>query len=431
MTYSLGLDFGTTNSVFARHASDGQLQPLGFAFEGESHNALRTALGFWKGDANRLHVEAGAFAIRQFIENPWDTRFLQSIKTFAASASFQGTNVFSKRYQFEDLLEAFVARFCDYTGVDEPQRRGHVVIGRPVTFAGAHPQDQLAMQRYDTAFQRLGFERVTYVYEPVAAAFFFARALTHSAMVLVADFGGGTTDFSVVRFEVADGQVMAKPLGHGGIGIAGDHFDFRIIDHVLLSRLGRGSKYDSMGKTLELPRSPFAGFARWNLLSVLKTSREFADLKKLLRYCHETEKIQTFIDLVENNEGYPLYKAVSEAKMRLSFDTHTELKFPALGEAFAARIERRDFESWIKGDLERIASVLDGTLARSGVSGGEIEKVFLTGGTSFIPAIRHMFALRFGADRIESGDELVSVANGLALIAGREDCAQWGVNPRR
>jgi hypothetical chaperone protein len=251
--------------------------------------------------------------------------------------------------------------------------------------------------------------------------------LTQSATVLVADFGGGTTDYSIIRFEVSGNALIARPLGHGGVGIAGDNFDYRIIDNVILPKLGKGSQYRHMGKTLELPQSLFANFARWNLLSVLKTMDEFRDLKGLHRWCIEPDKIQRLIDLIEDDQGYPLYKAISEAKARLSSDESVELSFPPLGDDFHVRIARCDFEEWIGDDLPRMERALDSVMNDASIDGKAIDKVFLTGGTSFVPAVRALFERRFGAHRIESGDELLSIANGLAMIGERDDADQWAV----
>lgn len=426
---ALGLDFGTTNTVLSRTLPDGSAHPLAFRLDPEAVEALRTALCYWQASTEHgkaLHLEAGPYAIRQFIEHSGDCRFIQSFKTFAASALFQGTFVYGKRYQFEDLLHGFLSRIRAYADGALADLPGRIVVGRPVEFAGARPDAALAMQRYDAALRRFGFSEILYVYEPVAAAFFFARGLTKPATVLVADFGGGTTDFSIIRFEPRGAELDATPLGHGGVGIAGDQFDYRIIDHVILPRLGKGSKYEHMGKVLDMPRSFFASFARWNLLSVLKSSDEFRDIKKVARWSLEPEKIELLIDLVEEDQGYPLYKAVSEAKARLSSADSTELQFAPLG-AKAVTIKRRDFEKWIAPDLAKIEASLDQTLSANGVAATEIDKVFLTGGTSFVPAVRRLFEQRFGADRIETGNELLSIANGLALIGQREDAARWAV----
>jgi hypothetical chaperone protein len=243
--------------------------------------------------------------------------------------------------------------------------------------------------------------------------------------VLVADFGGGTTDFSILRFEVGAKTIEAQPLAHGGVGIAGDSFDFHIIDKVVLPHLGKGGKYQGMGKVLDLPASVFSSFARWNLLSVLKSSDEFRALKRMQKDCLDQDKIQRMVDLVEEDQGYPLYKAVSEAKVRLSQADETEFRFAPLGADFCETIFRSDFESWISGDLARIEASLVATLDQAKLGGEKIDRVFLTGGTSFVPAVREIFERRFGADKIESGDELLSIASGLALIGERDDAAAW------
>jgi hypothetical chaperone protein len=428
MSRTLGLDFGTTNTVLSQVGDDRTAHPLAFDLGGDVIEAMRTVLCFWKasaGNAGNLNIEAGPHAIRQFIDHPDDCRFIQSFKTFAASALFVGTIVYGKRYRFEDLLEAFFGRISRYAAPRLDALPKRLVVGRPVKFAGYQPDAALAIERYDAALRRFGFDEILYVYEPVAAAFFFARNLKRSATVLVADFGGGTTDYSIIRFDVSSGALSAQPLGYGGIGIAGDHFDYRIIDNVILPKLGKDTHYREMGKTLEIPRNLFTSFARWNLLSVLKASNEFRDLKQLVRRSLEPEKLQRFVDLVEEDQGFPLYKAVSEAKARLSSQDEAELSFAPLGPDFRVRLRRTDFERWIAGDLDQIEGALDDTMRTSNVTAPEIDKVFLTGGTSFVPAVRRIFERRFGPERIESGDELLSIANGLALIGEREDAEIW------
>ena len=432
MTRALGLDFGTTNTVLATVAEgDRSAAPILFPFEGETVDALRSALCFWKDESHApptIEAEAGPWAIQHYIDDPADCRFLQSMKTFSASPHFQNAWLYARKYRFEDLLRVFIERLRAHGGERLTNLPPRIVVGRPVTFAGASPDAELAMTRYRAALTGFGFTEILFVYEPVAAAFAFARSLRRDARVLVADFGGGTTDFSIMNFTVRRGVVGAEPLGHGGVGVAGDTFDYRIINHVVLPRLGKGTKFRSMGKTLDLPQGVFASFGRWNQLSVLKSSEEFRDLKQTLRYCVEPEKVGRFIDLVEDDQGYPLYKAVSAAKARLSKAEDTDFVFPPLGVDFRATIRRADFETWIADDLARVEAALDDTLARASLAPASIDKVFLTGGTSFVPAVRRLFERRFGADRLESGDELLSIANGLALIGERDDAAAWATS---
>ena len=224
---------------------------------------------------------------------------MQSFKTFAASRTFQSTMIFRQRYQFEDLLVAFLRTLARHAGAGLDLAAARVTIGRPVRFAGASSDDALAMQRYRDAFGRLGAGHSRYVYEPVGAAFSFARSLDRDATVLVADFGGGTSDFSIVRFSRTAGGLRAEPLGHAGIGIAGDTFDARIVDRVVSPRLGKGGRYRSFGKVLPLPRHYYARLARWNELSLMKGSADLGELRELARFALDPAPLRDFIALVE------------------------------------------------------------------------------------------------------------------------------------
>ncbi|MBY3595691.1 Hsp70 family protein [Rhizobium bangladeshense] len=429
MAQALGFDFGTTNTVLAM-ADGGATRSMAFTSAAGTADSMRTALSFMKDGqlgAAALKVEAGHAAIRQFIDNPGECRFLQSIKTFAASALFQGTLIFAKRHNFEDLMEIFVRRLRSYAGDSWPSHVSRIVTGRPVHFAGASPDPALATERYNEALSRFGFPEIHYVYEPVAAAFYFAQNLKQDATVLVADFGGGTTDYSLIRFETVAGRLTATPIGHSGVGVAGDHFDYRMIDNIVAPLIGKGSHFKSFDKILEVPSNYYSSFGRWNQLSIFKTTREFEDLKKLVRTSLEPEKLEIFIDLIDHDEGYPLYQAVSATKMALSAADEAPFDFVPLGRSGHRSIKRRDFESWIAEDLARIEGALDEVLDKTETKPADIDKVFLTGGTSFVPAVRRIFTERFERDRIESGGELLSIAHGLALIGERDDIAQWTV----
>jgi hypothetical chaperone protein len=429
MAQALGFDFGTTNTVLAM-ADGGATRSMAFTSTEGTADSMRTALSFMKDaqlGASALKVEAGHAAIRQFIDNPGECRFLQSIKTFAASALFQGTLIFAKRHNFEDLMEIFVRRLRNYAGDHWPSDVSRIVTGRPVHFAGASPDPALATERYNEALSRFGFPEIHYVYEPVAAAFYFAQNLKQDATVLVADFGGGTTDYSLIRFETVAGKLTATPIGHSGVGVAGDHFDYRMIDNIVAPLIGKGSHFKSFDKILEVPSNYYSSFGRWNQLSIFKTTREFEDLKKLVRTSLEPEKLEIFIDLIDHDEGYPLYQAVSATKMALSAAEEAPFDFAPLGRGGHRSIKRSDFEGWIADDLARIEGALDDVLDKTETKPAEIDKVFLTGGTSFVPAVRRIFTERFERDRIESGGELLSIAHGLALIGEREDIAQWTV----
>ena len=163
MSRALGLDFGTTNTVLATADGDGSTRSLAFTSGAGTTDTMRTALGFTRelGADNlaQLRVEAGQAAIRLFIDSPGGCRFLQSIKTFAASAAFQATTVHARRHSFEDLMAAFLRRLIDYAGEAWPADIERLVVGRPVRFAGANADDALAVERYGAALARFGFPR--------------------------------------------------------------------------------------------------------------------------------------------------------------------------------------------------------------------------------------------------------------------------------
>jgi len=430
MLSCMGFDFGTTNSVVALPGRDGVPQPIRFRDGDQDISAFRSVLCFWEEQtAGRpaINALAGPRAIEHFIENAGDCRFLQSLKSFAASHLFQNTRVYGRSYSFEQLLENFLALLREQAGeqlVSLPQR---FVLGRPVQFAGSNPDPALALERYRAAMAPFGGPDIRFVYEPVGAAFYFARRLKRDATVLVADFGGGTSDFSIMRFEMRGSMVHPHALASSGVDVAGDSFDYRIIDHVVAPRLGKHSHYRDWGKSLPMPRRFYTSLARWNELSIMKTSRAMRELRELERLSEEPEQIGAFISLIEDDLGYRLYRAVSQAKERLSREDRTEFCFDMGTTELRTMIERKQFEAWIAEDLARIAAAVDLALARAGLDAGDIDRVFLTGGSSFVPAVRQQFEARFGPDRIETGDELVSIAHGLAMIGGREDIDLWCV----
>ena len=427
---ALGLDFGTTNTVFAWAQPHAQADAVVFRFLGSLLFAFRSALCFWdegEEDLPDVHSEAGPWAIERFIELAGDCRFVQSLKSFAASRLFESTYVYGREYLFEDLFAEFFRRAVEHAHPQLDHLPRELLVGRPVAYVGNRPDAALAMERYRKALSRFGFERIRQVYEPVAAAFFYAQTLEESATVLVADFGGGTTDFSIIAFEKSGRGLAASALGHAGVGVAGDRFDYRIIDEVVAPRLGKGTSYRSMGRSLELPRSCFSSFANWHELSMMKSSRDFRDFKELAIFSESPEVVGRFIRLIESNQGYTLYRSVSETKEALSLEESAPFVFRGPGFEINETVTRAQFERWIAPELEAIEAALEEALANASLDARDIDRVFLTGGSSFVPAVRGIFARRFGADRIDAGNEFVSIANGLATIGLREDVEKWSV----
>ena len=425
MTLSIGLDFGTTNTVATMVNAKGQVEAVHFAHNGEAFDAFRSVLCFSETDdasGRRTNLDAGPWAIEKFVELGGDCRFIQSFKTFAASPLFTDTLIYNRRLKFEDLLAGFLRQVRSHAGIDFPKR---VVIGRPVSFAGASPDEKLARTRYEAALHALGFEEIRHVYEPVAAAYFFAQRLKSDATILVADFGGGTSDFSIVKFSVGRNGLDYEPLAHTGVGVAGDAFDYRIIDRVVARAFGKGSEYKSWDKILPVPNSYFQKFSRWNELSMMRQSRDYRELQDLVRSSLDPDRIRAFLAFLDADAGYAMYRAVSAAKMQLSHADEGTLSLHVAGVDIERTIKRSDFEKWIAPEIGEIGACVDRALSGAGLEEAQIDRVFLTGGSSFVPAVRALFENRFGAAKIETGDQLVSIAYGLSLIGRERDISRW------
>jgi len=403
MTGLVGIDFGTTNSVVSILRPNGSLTTL---------DPFRTLLCFWSEEDRKgasLHHAAGPSAIESYLEDPLSSRLIMSMKSYLAQRSFTQTQIFGKAFTLEALVALFLRALLgeDYAGYK-------VVAGRPVRFAGDFAEDDLGEARLRQSFSQAGFPEIEVALEPEAAGYRFAQTLDGPATVLVGDFGGGTSDFSVIRFDQ-----RVTPLGYAGVGIAGDMFDYRIIDHVVSPLLGKHDTYISMGNKLPVPPDYFAGFARWHKLSLMRMPRILRDIAAVAATSTHPERLRTLIRLIEHEVGYQLYQAVSTVKAELSRSETATLRFAHEDFVIEQPIARTDFDKWIAPDLKRFEGAVDEALKRAGLGSDAIDRVFLTGGTSFVPAVRRLFEQRFGAGKVSGGGEFVSVAEGLALI-GRD-----------
>jgi hypothetical chaperone protein len=406
----VGIDFGTTNSVVALAYDDGRVESRVWPAAEGATATFRTALTFWREGHEVAHV-AGPAAIAKAEAPMGEQRFVQSLKTHLASRAFSDTRLYGKRFTIEALVSTFLGDLMAGGG------GGPIVAGRPVVFAGKVADEELAVMRLRAAYALAGMRDVDLAYEPLGAAYWYARDLKRDETVLVADFGGGTSDFSVMRFTRERGRLEAAPLAHSGVGIAGDTFDYRIIDHAVAPLLGKGATYKSFEKDLPIPAYVHAAFSQWHQLSWLKSGTILADLRKLAAASARGAELEALATIVEMDMGLALYRAVGETKARLSVADHARLRFAGWGVEIEAEVTRDDFESWVADDLAAIDAAVDTAITRAGLSDGAIDAVFMTGGTSFVPAVRRLFARRFPAERIHQGDAFQSVASGLALLA--------------
>ncbi len=429
MSRIAGLDFGTTNSALALIDGDAR-RPRLASFRGATGESptFRSVLYFSPEQIeshHRPHPICGPRAIDRYLtEDDGTGRLIQSMKTWLGSRLFTQTLI-GRRETFS--IEALIGHLLTDLRAEAEAQLGplgrRIVVGRPVHLSQpADPErDEVGMDRLRTALAAAGFDEITFVFEPVAAAYHYEQRLDRDEVVLIADFGGGTSDFSLIRVgpeaarrRRAEGE--PEILGAAGVPLAGNAFDSRIVQHLVAPHLGLGSHYRTpFGRQMEIPPSIFK--LRWHELSMLRTRDTLEGIRQYRASALEPQKLAAFEALVEFDLGYQLYRAVEQAKVALSERTSATFCFQEVDIDIKAQVDRADFEAWIEPELASLERCVDDLFERAGLPFSLVDRVFLTGGSSFIPAVRQIFARRFGADRLRTGEELTSVASGLALVA--------------
>lgn len=414
---AIGIDFGTTNSAIAVAGDGGPARVLPLPRPGgEPVSYWRTVLCFEPADDGvPMRTTAGAPAIARFAESEGVARLLQSIKSHLAAASFVDTTIFGRRFKVEELVATYLRALRAAAPIDLGRR---AVIGRPVRYWGAETDadDERAVTRMRAALELAGFDEVTFAYEPVAAAHAYAARLDHEELVLIADYGGGTSDFSVVEVGPGGARVRAT----SGVALAGDAFDARVVDAVIAPALGKGTKYRAeMGGEAPVPAWLYNSLRRWHHLSLLKSAETSRLLERIAAGALAPEHVARLIHVVDDDLGLPLHAAVEATKVALSRSAEARFDFARPGVTIGAHVPRAAFDAWITDELAAIDDAIASALTRAGAAAGEIDRVFATGGSSLVPAVRARLAARFGAERIVGGEELTSVAAGLAEMAAR------------
>jgi hypothetical chaperone protein len=423
---SIGIDFGTTNTSIARAFPGGQVELVSFPTVTAATKSFRSILYLEQhkqAGRSQLKSFTGPAGIEHYLAAENKGRLIQSLKSYLSSRSLTGTEVFGRRYTVEDLISRILTDLRQNAEKQFREPIRHATVGRPVRFVGADhtDDDAFATGRLREAFLHAGFESVDFQMEPIAAAYAYESTLDHDELILIGDFGGGTSDFSLLHVGPgvrARGRSAKDLLGNSGLGLAGDTFDARIVRKLVSPALGADSLARSLNKLLPaVPSWIYANLERWHYLSFLKTRNVSQILKSAHANALEPEKIEALINLIDEDLGYQLHQAVQRLKIELSHEETARFQFRDGSMNIQSVVTREEFESWIIDDLELIERCVDGLLETSGIAASAVDRVFLTGGTSFVPAVRHIFESRFTAPRVRTGNEFTSVARGLALRA--------------
>jgi hypothetical chaperone protein len=419
----IGLDFGTTNSAIAVADAGKDATLASFAQDSDTTTSFRSILYFPQKDRSSIlkaETKAGPEAISSYLDADSKGRLILSIKSYLASRLFTSTQINGRFYTLEDLIAIILRRLrttvIEQFGVPATS----VVIGRPVRFAGAETEEDetLALNRLRSAADLAGFSDVIFELEPVAAAYQYETQLDHDELVLIGDFGGGTSDFTLAHLGPGRKRTGKNPVvGTSGVAIAGDTFDSRIMMNLVAPKLGLGSHYVSLGKELPVPVWLYSQLSSWHRTFLLKDPKTMAVLREVKTQASEPRKVTALIQIISENLGYALYRAVESTKVELTENENAGFAFAHSSVNIEDTLERWRFESWIQADIQTIATCVKTLISQHNVNYGDIGSVFLTGGSSFVPYVRRFFAKTFGSHKLKGGEELTTVAKGLALRA--------------
>lgn len=415
MQIVFGIDFGTTNSALSVYRN-GAVEMVALDGAGTAAALMRSVLYF--NEENEIF--AGQEAIRQYVDDGAGGRFMQSIKTFLPNSSFDGTEVFGRRYAIEDLVAIILKRIKAQGENHVGRSVDSVVLGRPVLFSPDPAKDSLAQRRLEKAARKAGFSRIWFQYEPVAAALTFEETLRpgEERVVFIGDFGGGTSDFSVIRVRGGDfgrSDRRGDVLSLGGVYIAGDSFDSQIMWDRVARYFGRYARYKTLGKDewVSVPRSITHTLCQWHRIPLLRARATREHIRVIKGSTDDRRAIENLENIISDNYGFFLFQAIEKAKCALSDRERTQIRFVERDLCINEEIDRDGFEAINGENFQRIADCVDEVVSGSGLAPGQMDTVFLTGGTSRIPRIQSLFAQRFGRDKLEQRNAFTSVAHGL------------------
>ncbi len=410
------IDFGTSNSLLAAANADEVFAPIPLEPGASDPTILRSILYFPSGDA--FHV--GEDALARYVENGLEGRFLRSIKRHLPSRSFRGTYIGSRPMLVEDLIAVVLREMRKRANAHFEADVRRVVLGRPARFSTDDRDDDFAERRLRSAAERAGFEEIHFVPEPVAAAreFRAAYASEGEGCFLVCDFGGGTSDFTVMR--LGQGPFRRDDvLAIGGVALAGDALDASIMRSHVAKHFGAEVTYRvPLGNNiLTMPRPIIEQLCSPAHLSILRRP----DIAEFLRSVRswslgddDKERLDQLATLIDDALGFQLFEVIEQAKRRLSSDDVAAIDFEYPSIDVHENVSRAGFETAATGATDTILRCLDETVERSGVGPAGIDVVCCTGGTARVPRLAQAIAERFGEQKMHRFRSFHAVVEGLA-----------------
>ncbi len=414
-----GLDFGTSNSAIGvsggvTRDNAATLAPL----EGDS--TLMPSAVFFDYEV-KGRVLFGSEAVSAYVGQT-EGRLMRALKSILGSSLIhEETSLAGRKVPLTEVVELFVRQLKEKAEAFAGQEIVSVVHGRPVRFVdGDDAADARAQDVLEAVARRVGFREVRFVYEPIAAAHHYEQTVDREELVLIADIGGGTSDFSIVRIGPErrgradrEGDVLAN----AGTRVGGTDFDTALNLATVMPLLGLGSGL--VKKNLPMPKALYVELATWATTNFAYTWKNERDVAELVQEAREPEKVERLLKVLHERLGHRLAFAVEEAKIALSAADRAAVSLAFVEAGLAADAQRSGFERVIRDKTDRLQQTAGECLAAAGLGGEAIDTIFLTGGSSRVPTVRAAVARAAPSARLAAGSDLLSVALGLSRLAGQ------------
>jgi hypothetical chaperone protein len=408
-----GIDFGTTNSALAIYNEQTR--------EIHSTIIIPSLIYFYHqpGAGNTSNYVVGEEAITAYLNDDMKGRFIKSVKQILSRSSFTETRIQNKRYNASDLVAIILKELKQQADEMIGQDCRKAIIGRPVFFDDDDVQkDTLAQTRLTKAAAIAGFEDVRFQFEPIGAAFAYEKTLVKKENVLVADLGGGTTDFTYLVLDpekVGSKDRKNDMIANGGIYVGGDSLDSAFMWEKGTPYFGKHTQYEATpGKVLTVPKSLFVNICTWEQMNFFNGPRIKKDLEDYYYFSGNDRKFKNLITLIDNNLGYSVFQSIEKIKIELSNADTSTFSYHKMDIGIEEEIPLPAYEQIIAKDVNRIAAYLDTFMLQNSIDPKNIDSLFLTGGTSMVGSIQKLFKNRFPHVNLNSGDNFKSVAKGLA-----------------
>ena len=414
MANACGVDFGTSNSTVG-WVRPGQptLLPL------EDGKATLPSVVFFNADDDQ--VRYGRAALADYLEG-YDGRLMRSLKSLLGTSLMEGqTEVAGRALPFRQLLGHFIGEVKRRAEREAGRPFERAVFGRPVYFVDDDPDaDRLAEDTLAGIARSVGFTEIGFQYEPIAAAFDYESRIEREELVLIADIGGGTSDFSLVRLGPARaGRPDRRDdiLATGGVHIGGTDFDKYLSLAAVMPLLGHGS---ALLSGAAVPSSYYFNLATWHTINQAYTRKSIAQLADLVRDAAEPDKLRRLQRLIDDRAGHWLAMRVEEAKIGLSDAPEVALDLDRLDPPELLRVHRDLFTDAIAGMIDSVGATVQRLLDEAGVAPERVDTVFFTGGSSGVASLRERIAAIVPDARRVEGDLFGSIGAGLAIDAARK-----------